>query len=179
MKGAAHLNGTQGTLVQFFHKKDSPQFGRWAVRCAVDGEKVNAKPENLRRVQINDPATRSSRQRVGETSGGGGGGGGGIGGSDLESVLSQNGLQKQGGSDDDENTGIHLHTTPKEKGHLTNVMQYPNKIMIMVLCGRLRVVEMSDFNYYYHGAQVNDDNFDGEVVADLFAKSGTKKQKEE
>ena len=40
-KGAAHLNGTEGTLVKFI-KKES----RWSVRTD-DNTIVNAKPENL------------------------------------------------------------------------------------------------------------------------------------
>lgn len=42
LKGAARLNGTKGTLVEF-HKKDQ----RWSVRCELDNQKVKAKPENL------------------------------------------------------------------------------------------------------------------------------------
>jgi hypothetical protein len=42
LKGAAHLNGTQGTLVKFVKKE-----GRWSVRCDSDNSNVNAKPENL------------------------------------------------------------------------------------------------------------------------------------
>ena len=41
LKGAAHLNGTEGTLVKFI-KKES----RWSVRTD-DNTIVNAKPENL------------------------------------------------------------------------------------------------------------------------------------
>ena len=42
LKGAAHLNGTEGTLVEFLKKEQ-----RWSVRCELDRKKVNAKPENL------------------------------------------------------------------------------------------------------------------------------------
>ena len=42
LKGAAHLNGTRGTLVEFLKTEK-----RWSVRCEVDNHKVNAKPENL------------------------------------------------------------------------------------------------------------------------------------
>lgn len=42
LKGAAHLNGTEGTLVRF----DKAQ-QRWAVRCDADQKIVNAKPINL------------------------------------------------------------------------------------------------------------------------------------
>eukprot|EP00956_Cyclotella_meneghiniana_P004046 scaffold4911_cov47-Cyclotella_meneghiniana.AAC.4 len=42
LKGAAHLNGTEGTLVKYMKKE-----GRWSVRCEDDGALVCAKPENL------------------------------------------------------------------------------------------------------------------------------------
>mmetsp|Transcript_7913 Transcript_7913/g.16022 ORF Transcript_7913/g.16022 Transcript_7913/m.16022 type:complete len:271 (-) Transcript_7913:427-1239(-) len=42
LKGAAHLNGTQGTLVEFLKREH-----RWRVRCDADGVLVNARPENL------------------------------------------------------------------------------------------------------------------------------------
>jgi len=46
LQGAAHLNGTRGTLVRFHSRGDAA--GRWAVRCDLDNACVNAKPENLR-----------------------------------------------------------------------------------------------------------------------------------
>ena len=42
LKGAAHLNGTKGTLVEFLKKEQ-----RWSVRCQLDNKKVKAKPDNL------------------------------------------------------------------------------------------------------------------------------------
>ena len=48
LKGAAHLNGTEGRLIKYSKKE-----GRWSVRCSTtghtynDGALVNAKPENL------------------------------------------------------------------------------------------------------------------------------------
>ena len=45
LKGAAHLNGTEGYLVKFLKKEQ-----RWAVRCDDNEQVVNAKPENLERV---------------------------------------------------------------------------------------------------------------------------------
>ena len=46
LKGAAHLNGQEGTLVKYVKKE-----GRWSVRCE-DGNTVNAKPENLLHIAI-------------------------------------------------------------------------------------------------------------------------------
>ena len=45
LKGAAHLNGTTGTLVKYLKEE-----GRWSVRTR--GELVNAKPINLERIII-------------------------------------------------------------------------------------------------------------------------------
>mmetsp|Transcript_48936 Transcript_48936/g.59016 ORF Transcript_48936/g.59016 Transcript_48936/m.59016 type:complete len:222 (+) Transcript_48936:35-700(+) len=46
LKGAAHLNGKIGHLVEFLEKEQ-----RWAVRCDdEDYQVVNAKPANLKRV---------------------------------------------------------------------------------------------------------------------------------
>jgi len=42
LKGAAHLNGTEGTLVKFLKKEN-----RWSVRTDVDNSTVSVKPENL------------------------------------------------------------------------------------------------------------------------------------
>eukprot|EP00956_Cyclotella_meneghiniana_P004045 scaffold4911_cov47-Cyclotella_meneghiniana.AAC.3 len=42
LKGAAHLNDTEGTLVKYMKNQ-----GRWSVRCEDDGALVCAKPENL------------------------------------------------------------------------------------------------------------------------------------
>ena len=42
LKGAAHLNGTEGTLVKYLNTQE-----RWSVRCDSDGALVCAKPENL------------------------------------------------------------------------------------------------------------------------------------
>ena len=42
LTGAAHLNGTEATLVKFLKKEN-----RWSVRTDVDNAIVNAKPENL------------------------------------------------------------------------------------------------------------------------------------
>lgn len=42
LEGAAHLNGTEGTLVKFLTNEN-----RWSVRCDRNGSIVNAKPENL------------------------------------------------------------------------------------------------------------------------------------
>ena len=42
LKGAAHLNGREGTLVKYLKKE-----GRWSVRCDGDGSIVKAKTENL------------------------------------------------------------------------------------------------------------------------------------
>lgn len=47
LKGAAHLNGTQGHLVRFLTQEQ-----RWEVRCESNYEIVNAKPENLMRVNV-------------------------------------------------------------------------------------------------------------------------------
>ncbi|GFH55448.1 hypothetical protein CTEN210_11924 [Chaetoceros tenuissimus] len=47
LKGAAHLNGTQGHLVRFLKNEK-----RWVVRLDGDEYKtVNAKPDNLKRVE--------------------------------------------------------------------------------------------------------------------------------
>lgn len=42
LKGAAHLNGTKGTLVKFLKKEQ-----RWSVRCELDNKVVNAKSDKL------------------------------------------------------------------------------------------------------------------------------------
>lgn len=42
LKGAAHLNGTEGVLIKYL-----PAEERWSVRCEDDGSLVNAKPSNL------------------------------------------------------------------------------------------------------------------------------------
>lgn len=47
LNGAAHLNGTEGTLVKFAKKE-----GRWSVRCDGDNSIVNAKPENLQLMKM-------------------------------------------------------------------------------------------------------------------------------
>jgi len=48
LKGAAHLNGTEGDLIKFLKKEQ-----RWAVRCDDDNQQVvNVKPENLERVKV-------------------------------------------------------------------------------------------------------------------------------
>jgi hypothetical protein len=47
LKSAVHLNGTRGYLVAF-----DKEAQRWSVRCNDDGEIVNTKPENLKRVEI-------------------------------------------------------------------------------------------------------------------------------
>ena len=43
LKGAAHLNGTEGTLVRFDKEQQ-----RWVVRCDADQKIVNARPANLK-----------------------------------------------------------------------------------------------------------------------------------
>jgi len=59
LKGAAHLNGTEGTLVRF-NKAEQ----RWAVRCEADQNIVNARPENLVLCQYEpEPACWSRRLR--------------------------------------------------------------------------------------------------------------------
>jgi len=60
LKGAAHLNGTKGTLVQLFTRGEAK--GRWEVRCAVDQKKVNAKPENLCLVGVRQKPRQVARQ---------------------------------------------------------------------------------------------------------------------
>jgi hypothetical protein len=40
--GAAHLNGTEGKLINFIESEQ-----RWCVRCLGEDAKVTAKPENL------------------------------------------------------------------------------------------------------------------------------------
>uniref|UniRef100_A0A7S3VG69 Uncharacterized protein n=1 Tax=Chaetoceros debilis TaxID=122233 RepID=A0A7S3VG69_9STRA len=60
LKGAAHLNGTQGHLIQFLKKEQ-----RWSVRCDDDDQVqvvVKAKPENLKR--INTTTTTEKRSRA-------------------------------------------------------------------------------------------------------------------
>ena len=50
LKGAAHLNGTEGTLVKYLKKE-----ARWSVRCDNDdggATIVKAKPENLVRKYV-------------------------------------------------------------------------------------------------------------------------------
>lgn len=59
LKGASHLNGTQGTLVKFSKKE-----GRWSVRCNGDHSIVNAKPENLQLIRV--VSNRSGWKRNGE-----------------------------------------------------------------------------------------------------------------
>ena len=66
LKGAAHLNGTEGTLVRF----DKAQ-QRWAVRCDVDRKIVNARPSNLVVVQHESEAPPPRRRNGGGDSGGG------------------------------------------------------------------------------------------------------------
>jgi len=68
LQGAAHLNGTHGTLIQF-HRSGEAR-GRWAVRCQIDNNRVNAKPENLKLVRTERQA--NPRQRRGMRGGGGG-----------------------------------------------------------------------------------------------------------
>lgn len=90
LKGAAHLNGTKGTLVRF----DKAQ-QRWAVRCDADQKIVNAKPVNLEVKQYESseapvPPRRNRRGINGRGHGGHydyGGGGSGGGGPTFESVL--------------------------------------------------------------------------------------------
>jgi len=57
LKGAAHLNGTEGTLVKFNKK-----LGRWGVRCESNGDIVNAKSENLARMytKVKDKGSKRS-----------------------------------------------------------------------------------------------------------------------
>ena len=58
LKGAAHLNGTEGRLIKFIKKE-----GRWSVRCNRDennGTLVNAKPENLKLHHIMHLSTKES-----------------------------------------------------------------------------------------------------------------------
>lgn len=43
LNSAAHLNGTEGTLVKFIESQQ-----RWSVRCLGDNHMVTAKPENLK-----------------------------------------------------------------------------------------------------------------------------------
>jgi len=52
LKGAAHLNGTTGTLVKYLKEEE-----RWSVRRS-NGQLVNAKPGNLERVRANDNETK-------------------------------------------------------------------------------------------------------------------------
>ena len=42
LKGASHLNDTEGTLIKYIKKE-----GRWSVRCDANNSIVKAKPENL------------------------------------------------------------------------------------------------------------------------------------
>ena len=42
LKGAAHLNDTEGTLIKYIKKE-----GRWSVRCDASNSIVSAKPENF------------------------------------------------------------------------------------------------------------------------------------
>lgn len=78
LKGAAHLNGTEGTLVRF----DKAQ-QRWAVRCDADRKIVNARPSNLVVVQHESseappPRRRNDHRRGHYDYGGGGGGSSGV-----------------------------------------------------------------------------------------------------
>ena len=78
LKGAAHLNGTEGTLLRYDRAQE-----RWAVRCDSDQKIVNARPANLEVVK--HEAQAPPRRRRGNNSGAGsghfdyGGGGGGDG----------------------------------------------------------------------------------------------------
>jgi polyhydroxyalkanoate synthesis regulator phasin len=87
LKGAAHLNGTEGTLVRF----DKAQ-QRWAVRCDSDQQIVNARPENLVVKQIESeapPPRRGGGSGRGYGAFGGGSGDGAFSaGPTMESVLS-------------------------------------------------------------------------------------------
>ncbi len=54
LKGAAHLNGKRGHLIEYLAREQ-----RWAVRCEDDdggeyqiGQIVNAKPTNLKRIHV-------------------------------------------------------------------------------------------------------------------------------
>ena len=69
LKGAAHLNGTEGTLVKFI-KKES----RWSVRTDVNTI-VNAKPENLILYRHYNPNTFGAQYNSFMTLRGGAGGG--------------------------------------------------------------------------------------------------------
>ena len=86
LKGAAHLNGTEGTLVRF----DKAQ-QRWAVRCDADRKIVNARPSNLVVVQHESeappPRRRNDHRRGHYDYGGGGGDSGGGDGPTFGSVL--------------------------------------------------------------------------------------------
>mmetsp|Transcript_24426 Transcript_24426/g.57327 ORF Transcript_24426/g.57327 Transcript_24426/m.57327 type:complete len:305 (-) Transcript_24426:1730-2644(-) len=78
LKGAAHLNGTDGTLVRFSKAEQ-----RWAVRCEADQNIVNARPENLVLRQYEpEPQPRERRRRAGP-----GGIGGGAEGPTMGSVM--------------------------------------------------------------------------------------------
>ena len=55
LKGAVHLNGTEGRLIRFIAKEK-----RWCVRCD-NGEDVKAKPENLVLQHISSSSNVSAR----------------------------------------------------------------------------------------------------------------------
>ncbi|CAJ1960398.1 unnamed protein product [Cylindrotheca closterium] len=62
LKGAAHLNGTSGHLVKFLRDEQ-----RWAVRCESNYEIVNAKPENLKRLNIRSEKVYFEHPITGQT----------------------------------------------------------------------------------------------------------------
>ena len=58
LKGAAHLNGTEGTLVKYIKKEE-----RWSVRCESNDVIVKAKSENLVRKKYPKTTTKKNDSR--------------------------------------------------------------------------------------------------------------------
>eukprot|EP00594_Rhizosolenia_setigera_P003432 CAMPEP_0178943692 /NCGR_PEP_ID=MMETSP0789-20121207/2728_1 /TAXON_ID=3005 /ORGANISM="Rhizosolenia setigera, Strain CCMP 1694" /LENGTH=307 /DNA_ID=CAMNT_0020623315 /DNA_START=140 /DNA_END=1063 /DNA_ORIENTATION=+ len=56
LKGAAHLNGTHGTLVKYLKKEQ-----RWSVRCDSNNKIVNAKSQNLIRLHVQTAHNKNTK----------------------------------------------------------------------------------------------------------------------